>query len=206
MIFARPAPTSPGSRPWRFFTFFLILSVLVTAGCASENDDGAGNVPSTSQPAAGLSSDAQIQEPEDPPDISDVTFETMDGETIALAERSGEVLLVNFWATWCAPCRKEIPDLIDLQDELGPRGLTVVGVSMDQQGAEDVTPFLDDYAINYPIVLDPEATLEDTFGSIYGLPMTFVVGPEGRIRYQILGALPADEVRPHLTALLDEAG
>lgn len=192
------------SKPSRFFALLLALTALAVAGCASERD---GDGPSVNnQPTVGPSSQVQIQTPDDPPDVSDVTLETMDGETIALGERPGEVLLVNFWATWCAPCRKEIPDLIEMQEELGPRGLTIVGVSTDQQGEEVVAPFLDEYAINYPIVLDPEATLDEAFGGVYGLPMTFVVGPEGRIRHQVLGAVPPEKLRPKLTALLDEAG
>jgi len=149
-----------------------------------------------------------IQSPDDPEPAPDVTLETMDGESIALARRPGEVLLVNFWATWCAPCRKEIPDLIALQDDLGPQGLTVIGVSLDQQGEEVVTPFLDnhtgDEAVNYPIVLDPEGEVEQAFGGVYGLPMTYVVGPDGRVHHRVLGLFPVEEMRPKLTAMLAE--
>lgn len=145
----------------------------------------------------------QVQMLEDAPAVPQVTLETMRGDTIALAERPGEILLVNFWATWCAPCREEIPDLVALQEEFGPEGLTVIGVSFDRQGAEVVKPFLSEYAVNYPIVLDPEATLDQPFGGIYGLPMTFVVGPEGRIRYRVLGRFPTAEMRPKLAALLE---
>ncbi len=189
------------SNPIRFFSLALALILFAAAGCSSD-DGGDGNAPAGGPPAASLSSGGQIQTPDAP--VPDVTLETMDGETIALAERPGEVLVVNFWATWCAPCRKEIPDLIDLQEELGPRGLTVVGVSFDQEGAEVVEPFLEEYAINYPIVLDPEASLDEAFGGIYGLPMTYVVGPDGTVRYRVLGLFPVDEMRSKLVALLEE--
>lgn len=184
----------------------LALVLLAGVGCSSDDqpaDDDA--LPTTQQPSAASSSDQQIQELDDAPAVPDVTLETLDGETIALADRNDEVLLINFWATWCAPCRKEIPDLIELQDELGPEGLTVIGVSLDQDGAEAVEPFLDEFDVNYPIVLDPKATLDSEFGGIHGLPMTFVVDAEGQIRYRILGIFPPDEMHSKLTALLEEA-
>lgn len=188
-------------KPSSLFALVFALALLAGAGCASDDGGDADRPPAANQPATGLSSDEQIQTPNEP--APDVTLETMDGEAIALANRPGEVLVVNFWATWCAPCRKEIPDLIDLQDELGPRGLTVIGVSFDQEGAEVVEPFLEEYAINYPIVLDPDASLDEAFGGIYGLPMTYVVGPDGQIRYRVLGLFPVDEMRSKLVAMLD---
>jgi thiol-disulfide isomerase/thioredoxin len=190
----------------------LLFTGLLLAGTGCASDESA----STDSPAAAPSSQSTrlptaetIQTPENPEPVPEVTLETMDGETIALAERPGEVLLVNFWATWCAPCRKEIPDLVKLQNELGPEGLTVIGISLDQQGEEVVTPFLDKYtgeeAINYPIVLDPEGEVEQAFGGVYGLPMTYVVGPDGLIQHQILGLFPVDEMRPKLATMLEGA-
>ena len=204
MTFALP-PCKPlmTNRRW-FFPFVLVGLLLLGTGCTSDDSASTDSTAATSSSnTTRLPTAETIQSPDDPEPAPDVTLETMDGETIALADRPGEVLLVNFWATWCAPCRKEIPDLVALQEELGPQGLTVVGVSLDQQGEEVVTPFLDDYAINYPIVLDPEGEVEQAFGGVYGLPMTYVVGPDGRIHHRVLGLFPVDEMRPQLTALLD---
>lgn len=190
------------------FSVLLACTLTVTAGCSS--DDGSASDPAASAERlpsqSGMPASEKIQSPDDPKPAPDVTVETMDGETIALANRPGEVLLVNFWATWCAPCRKEIPDLVDLQNEFGPQGLTVIGVSLDQQGAEVVKPFLDEYAINYPIVLDAEGAVEKAFGGVYGLPMTYVIGPEGRIQHRVLGLFPTEEMQPKITALLANGG
>lgn len=193
----------------RWLHAVVLVVALAAAGCSS--DDGTTSSPSTPSAdqqtaSARLPAGAKIQSPDEPEAAPDVTVETTSGETIALANRPGEVLLVNFWATWCAPCRKEIPDLVDLQEEFGPQGLTVIGVSLDQQGADVVEPFLDDYSINYPIVIDAEGSIEKAFGGVYGLPMTYVIGPEGRIRHRVLGLFPTEDMRPKLTALLRDAG
>lgn len=190
----------------------LVLTLLlVLAGCTATDEDQAPPPAASSREAPAPQTPSQrppaerIQTPDDPQPAPDVAMQTMDGETIALRDRPGDVLVVNFWATWCAPCRKEIPDLVQLQDDLGPDGLLVIGVSLDQQGAEAVTPFLDSYDINYPIVLDPEGQIEQAFGGVYGLPMTYVIGPTGRIQHRVLGLFPVDDMRPKLTALLEGA-
>lgn len=187
-------------------TVLLAAALMTCTGCSSDRDTASDAPATSSSPSAtgsNVPAGGTIQSPDEPEDAPDVTVETMSGESIALAGRPGEVLLVNFWATWCAPCRKEIPDLVALQEDLGPRGLTVIGISLDQQGAEAVEPFLADYAINYPIALDTEGAIEKAFGGVYGLPMTYVIGPEGRIQHRVLGLFPTDEMRPKLTALLD---
>ncbi len=195
----------------RWFSALVLAAVVLTSGCGSdENASTRSASRSVPPPTSTQSTSDLIQSPDDPEPVPDVTLETMEGESIALANRPGEVLLVNFWATWCPPCRKEIPDLIALQKDLGPQGLTVIGVSLDQQGGEVVTSFLDNYtgdeAINYPIVLDPEGEVEQAFGGVYGLPMTYVVGPDGRVHHRVLGLFPVEEMRPKLTAMLTESG
>ncbi len=192
----------------RWLLTALLTGLLLIVGCSSD-EPAPINATSQAPPSnAPRPTSDLIQSPGDPEPAPDVTLQTMNGESIALADRPGEVLLVNFWATWCTPCRKEIPDLVDLQEALGPAGLTVIGVSLDQQGEEAVAPFLDTYtgdeAINYPIVLDPQGEVEQAFGGVYGLPMTYVVGPDGRVHHRVLGLFPVDDMHPKLTALLED--
>lgn len=188
----------------RWTTALLAALLLVVYGCASEETDQtytAAPERDTMQAAPGMEApEASVEEREAP----NVTFATLDGETFTLEERRGEVLLINFWATWCAPCRKEIPDLVEMQEELGPRGFTVIGVSEDQEGAEVVDPFVEEFDINYPIVID-DGAIAEAFGGVMGLPTTFVVDAEGMIVDRKLGLFSVDEMRARLEEMLDEA-
>jgi len=186
-----------------FFTTALAL-VFLLMGCGSDAppaEDTASEAPTQMAPAGPSTGLQTSTEPEPAPDL---TLQTMDGETLNLAERPGEVLIVNFWATWCPPCREEIPDLVDLQAELGERGLTVVGIALDEEGEDVVRPFLEEYEVNYPIVLDTTTTVSQEFGDVMGLPTTFVIGPDSQIRRRILGLFPVDDLKPTLIKMLDE--
>lgn len=134
----------------------------------------------------------------------DVTLPLLSGDSLRLRDLRGQVVLVNFWATWCPPCRAEIPDLKALHAELHARGLTVVGIALDEQGADVVQPFVDEFAIPYPIALD-DGTAADAFGGLFGLPMSFVIDAEGQVVHRALGVFPVDTMRPVLLDLLDAA-
>ena len=187
----------------RFFgsTFFaLSCSLLLAAsllGCQEDSDPSRANAPKTNQDVQ----QHRVSEP-DPYPVPDTTLQTIDGDNLNLAAQDGRVLLVNFWATWCAPCRKEIPDLIDLQNDLGDEGLTVVGISLDQEGESTVRSFMSDYDFNYPVVVDPQGRTEQGFGATYGLPTTFVVNTDGEVVKRVLGIFPTKEMRPELESML----
>ncbi len=173
---------------------FLAASLL---GCQGNDDSARSNAPKTNQDVQ----QHRINEP-DPYPVPDTTLQTIEGDELNLAAQDGRVLLVNFWATWCAPCRKEIPDLIDLQNDLGEEGLTVVGISLDQEGESAVRSFMSDYEFNYPVVVDPQGRTEEGFGATYGLPTTFVVNPDGEVVKRVLGIFPTEELRPELESML----
>lgn len=185
--------------------FVLLLSVGLLA-CESDSDQSSpSEAPRTN--VAARDSLRNVTTFDDPKPVPDVTVETLDGQTIDLGAQSGTVLLVNFWATWCPPCREEIPDLVALQKELGPQGFTILGVSTDQEGAEAVRPFVDEYDINYPIVVDTTRSLqESSLGPVYGLPTTFVVNADGQVVQRVMGMFPVEAMKPTLQKLLTEAG
>jgi len=182
-------------RPLTILSAFSLLVLLAACGgdeASSETE------PSNATPGV---RPGKIQEVDSRP-VPTLAVETMDGETINLAEQDGRLLLINFWATWCAPCREEIPDLKALHSELEAEGLTVIGVSLDRQGREAVAPFVEKHAINYPIVIDGDGTVEAEFGPIPGLPTTVLVTPDGQVTKRVVGVFPAEKMKPTLREMI----
>lgn len=114
---------------------------------------------------------------------------------------SGKVLLLNFWAPWCTPCRKEVPMLVQLQKQYGPQGLQVVGLSVDQPA--NVQAFIEKHPVNYPLLVGLNAivTLEDAYGETR-LPYSIIVDRAGHVRYRVLGELAHVRLLRRLRPLL----
>ena len=115
-------------------------------------------------------------------------LQSVEGKTVKLSDFKGKVVLLNFWATWCPPCRAEIPDLISLQQQYSPQGLVVIGVAMDQGGATVVKPFLKKMDVNYPVVLGDQK-IAQLYGGIEVVPTTFVIDRRGQLVNQLRGAV-----------------
>ena len=127
----------------------------------------------------------------------------MDGGDWAIAGEQGKVVLVNFWATWCPPCREETPWLVRLSQEYQERGLAVVGVSMDEErNAGAVRQFVARYRIPYPILWPGDNSPFEQYLS--GLPTTMLADRKGRLVKTYIGMLEEDEVRRDVQALLAE--
>jgi peroxiredoxin len=129
-----------------------------------------------------------------PPQVGDQApaFEatSLDGErTVALTDYAGQTILVNLWATWCAPCRLETPYLQSVYEENKDRGLMVVGVSVDSPSALDsVNDFLEEMGVTYDILLDPGMVSTDVFAAM-GLPASFLIDGDGVVRFTRLGPI-----------------
>ena len=104
----------------------------------------------------------------------------VDGSVVELAKLKGKVVVVNYWATWCGPCRQEIPGFVEVYKEYKAKGLEIVGVSLDDNGWEAVKPYLAKISIPYPVVL-PDEVLTSSYGSIQAIPTTFFVDKKGNI-------------------------
>lgn len=120
------------------------------------------------------------------------TLQSITGEQISLADYAGKVVILDFWATWCPPCRAEIPHFNDLAKEYGEKGLVVLGVSVDRGGADVVKKFKAENAINYPVVMSDQNTHVKYQSYIDpsqqgGIPFTFVIDREGNIRERYVG-------------------
>ena len=116
----------------------------------------------------------------DPIEIGDSTFVKEDGTQGSLADFSGRYVLLNFWATWCAPCRKEMPGLSDLQLELGGDAFEVVTIATGRNPATAMTRFFDEIGVtNLPLHTDPKQSLARSL-AVFGLPATIIIDPDGR--------------------------
>ncbi|HEY0789595.1 MAG TPA: TlpA disulfide reductase family protein [Chthoniobacterales bacterium] len=104
----------------------------------------------------------------------------VNGKALKLSDFKGKVVILDFWATWCPPCRAEIPGFVALQKKYAGSGLTVIGVSLDEQGPSVVKPFMQRLAMNYPVVMGDEKISAD-YGGISAIPTTFVIDREGNV-------------------------
>ena len=133
---------------------------------------------------------------------TELTLKDIKGRDLRLSDYRGKVVLINFWATWCPPCRKEIPDLIKLQRDYGSRSLQVIGVTYPPQKLAEVRRFVQRAKVNYPVSLGTKET-KLLFTSSETLPMTIVIGTDGRIRDIIEGILLPEEIEQKIKPLLE---
>jgi thiol-disulfide isomerase/thioredoxin len=132
----------------------------------------------------------------------DISVKDLDDKGVTLADYKGKVVLVNFWATWCDPCREEIPWLIEMQDKYGPKGFTVLGVAMDEEGKPVVAPFVakerydvkgQKLPMNYPIVIGNEGVAEK-FGGLLGYPTSVLISKDGKQLKRVTGIINEEEI------------
>lgn len=127
----------------------------------------------------------------------------LDGTPASLEALRGAPVLLNVWATWCGPCRDEIPALERLHREFGPKGLRIVGVSIDQGGQEtSIREFLLEYGATYAIWLDPNSDVTSAFSTM-GVPNTFLIGKDGTLLWKHVG--PVEDTNPELRALIQKS-
>ena len=126
----------------------------------------------------------------------------MNGDELNLASLKGQVILLNFWATWCGPCKIEIPAFIELQDEYGDQGFQVLGLSVDDT-PEQMRPFAEDLDVNYPMLVGLDRDdFQDAYGPIWGLPVSFWIDREGTLCKTHMGIASKDELELALKTLL----
>lgn len=130
----------------------------------------------------------------------DFSLSDVDGATVRLSDFGGRLVVLNFWATWCTPCIKEMPTLQHLREQLGDKGLEVLAVSVDRGDPKRVAEFADGYSWRVPILLDPMSTVADAY-AVRVMPTTYLIGPDGTIRGRSFGALKWDT--PEAVALME---
>ncbi len=135
--------------------------------------------------------------------VPDFTLKDYKGETVRLHDYRGKVVLLNIWATWCPPCREEVPELVKLQREYGESGLQVIGVSIDENGAEDaVSDFAGSHDINYPVPVD-DGSVQKKYGPLSVIPTTYILDADGYLRFYAPGYLEYEQMEEAVRELLD---
>ena len=165
----------------------LLVLMVVLAGCRrDEKPAGAGD----SRTGGDAGTPAQTATGTEPgATMPEYTAMNLDGTKFDLARRRDKVVLLNLWATWCGPCRYEIPELQRMHDEYARRGFEVVGVSVDESGIESVRQFIaEQNKMTYPVVLDPQGTLANVLQTSV-LPTSVLIGRDGRILWKKVGAI-----------------
>ncbi|MGC1621156.1 MAG: TlpA disulfide reductase family protein [Candidatus Acidiferrum sp.] len=184
MLLIRPSqPELPQTRPalrWLVTSLLLLLAPVF----ASARQDNA----------------PVIQFVRNPDPAPEFKLTSLDGKPIALENLRGKVVFLNFWATWCGPCRAEIPDLVELQNEFKDR-LQIIGLDVDDDDVAEVEKYAKETGINYPVAMATDA-IRDAYGGIPALPTSFVLDTEGRVVQKHTGLLDPSLYDSEIRALL----
>lgn len=132
---------------------------------------------------------------------ADFTLTTADGKVVELSKLQGKVVLVNFWATWCGPCRREIPDFIEVYQEYKSKGFEIVGIALDEEGFDLVTPFVKKYKIPYPVVIGSGKEVR-AYGGFEVIPTTFLIDRKGMIVDEHMGLMTKADLIKKLKSVL----
>lgn len=137
------------------------------------------------------------------PEAPDFSLPDAEGRPVQLSALRGRVVLLNFWATWCPPCRAEIPWFADFQQKYAARGLSVVGISMDEGGWDEVRPYIAKLGINYPVVIGNDE-LAKLYGEVNSLPATLIIDRQGRVAEAHMGLVSRDVYEKEIQKALEE--
>lgn len=185
----------------RFLTNFVVLSLFFAAlGCDSSPQPTAENV---------VSEEASPDEQAGETFPFDFTLVSTTGETVSKADFAGKVLVVDIWGTWCPPCRAEVPHFVELQQELGPQGLQMVGINYEgadtaEEALAAINEFTETTPVNYPLLLGTE-DVKDQVPNFEGYPTTIFIDREGKVRLSIVGARSKRELQGIMEKLLSES-
>jgi len=131
----------------------------------------------------------------------DFALQSLDGKTVHLSDFRGKAVLLNFWATWCAPCKLEMPWFVELQKQYGPEGLQIVGVAMDDASPKDIAAFAKDMGVNYPVLIGKEA-VGDAYGGVQFLPESFYINRNGKVLDKAFGLKGRGEIEDGIKKII----
>lgn len=173
------------------FLFLFVATSLSVSGCSNERKE----VSELNQNA--LSTQSEIKAPT-------FTLVSTDGKEISLSDYKGKVVILDFWATWCGPCRRGVPDLVSIQKEFKGE-VVVIGISLDQESTKgDIIPFMNAYSVNYPVVYGNNEVVIN-YGNIQAIPTSFIINDEGFIVDKYVGLVPKEMYLNKIKSLLKES-
>jgi peroxiredoxin len=136
----------------------------------------------------------------------DFTVKDLNGKDVRLADFKGRPLVLNFWATYCAPCKQEIPIFVDLVEKYRDQKLAIVGISIDDSAA-DLRPFADEFKINYPVLIGlGQDRLLETYDAVFFIPVTWFIRPDGSVSLKHPGSATREWFEEQVKALLPASG
>ncbi len=147
--------------------------------------------------------DSSLKPPHERQTAPDFELKDADGRTVRLSDYRGKVVLLNFWATWCGPCKLEIPWFVEFEKELKDEGFAVLGISMDEGGWDVVKPYLESVRVNYRVLMGNEEVAM-AYGGVESLPTTFLIDREGRIARVHVGLVSKAEYENDIKTLLGQ--
>jgi cytochrome c biogenesis protein CcmG/thiol:disulfide interchange protein DsbE len=165
----------------------------------------AANVADNAPAAANVSELVSVEKPAGEKVATNFTWKGSDGVEHSLKEYRGKTVMLNFWATWCPPCRRELPDIIKLHQSMDPNKVAFIGINVSEQAPEGTTvtehvaKFAEAKGITYPLVIGSEE-LGDAYGGIQAVPTTFIINPDGKITDQLIGGRDEATFRKALEA------
>lgn len=140
---------------------------------------------------------------EDPPNAPDFTVIDLEGNEITLTDYQGKIVFLNFWATWCSPCREEIPGFIEAYEEHKEEGMRIIGISLDQGKEDKIREFVEEYKINYPVAKgDSDLVRKYQTGRV--VPETFIIDQEGKFRHKHIGFMDKETLEKYFNFLKQE--
>jgi cytochrome c biogenesis protein CcmG/thiol:disulfide interchange protein DsbE len=129
------------------------------------------------------------------------SLQSLDGNTVRLADYRGKAVLLNFWATYCQPCKIEMPWFVELQKKYGPEGLQIVGVAMDDVSQQEIAKFAKEMGVNYPILIGKES-VGDAYGGVQFLPSSFYIDRNGKVVDRVFGLKGRGEIEADIKKAL----
>jgi peroxiredoxin len=175
----------------------IMVVVWLPLRSASSDADGPAASPDAAQTSGGGACP-----PDAPPADLSFTLKDMNGRDVRLADFRGKVVVLNFWATWCPPCKIEIPGFIELQGKYQEQGLVVLGVSIDDP-IEKLPPFAEAYKMNYQILVGRDREdVQRAYGPIYGVPTTYLIGRNGKICARHIGFASKEQFEKEIRGML----